>query len=700
MDWQVTNGVGAGAWSGRPKRTDTSYVTYGAPLEDLLLLSNLAAADPWLCIPHLADDDYVRSFAVAVRDSLRPDRRAYIEYSNELWHTGFPGGQYVSTQGYLAGTSALCYTVSRLRNISRIFQDVFGPAGRGRFAVVVSSQVSNPDATRQILACPALGQAGKDIDAIALAPYFDGFQSSFTEVALMLASYDAGVNASLNLVRAHAALTSARNFSLYAYEAGPGSPVGTFGGAGFAAHRDPGMRRLVARYYSGLADAGLRVLLQFTSVGTMTKYGAFGLLEATDQDPSTAPKQQGLFDHMDARAVCPLPNATTARDQALCGGHGYATDAGGCSCFYGYSGPRCEDAQYTEHMSDCGYYCTFDQGVCSPTNVVGFERYWACKCGPGYWGRECSRFSCAGACSYNGVCVDKDVCSCFPGYSGRRCEVDCGCSGHGECGSGGGCVCDDGWRAAPGGGCEWDCDCPGGLPCSGPGVCACERCQFGTCMRGVCQCWAGYSGTECSVRVPRPNDGSPVGMNLAAVAYGMERVFVDVMKHSSGWVSVPGSDTTNTSSTQYIWGDGRPVPVDAAGFVTALEVTQEAVTLSLRDVCLHAASGRYVALYDGDGHLDFGMDARVMSRRKGRVDFAYTPTCNPACWFDKANWQPYCTDNGIYIRIVQVNPANPMRNIRLIMPGFVDRSHPPPITFTSPPIHQFSPHILAYPATT
>ena len=59
---------------------------------------------------------------------------------------------------------------------------------------------------------------------------------------------------------------------------------------------------------------------------------------------------------------------------------------------------------------------------------------------------------------------------------------------------------------------------------------------------------------------------------------------------------------------------------------------QEVVTLSARDVCRHAMPGRYVALYDGDGVLDFGMDAMVMARRRGRIDFAYNPTCNPACW--------------------------------------------------------------------
>jgi hypothetical protein len=42
-------------------------------------------------MPHLADDDYHRQFASYVRDSLRPDVKVYVEWSNEVWHTGFAG---------------------------------------------------------------------------------------------------------------------------------------------------------------------------------------------------------------------------------------------------------------------------------------------------------------------------------------------------------------------------------------------------------------------------------------------------------------------------------------------------------------------------------------------------------------------------------------------------------------------------------
>ena len=362
MDWQDTNGVGAGTWEQRPKRSDTSYVTAGAPLEDMLLLANTVGADAWFCIPHLANDDYVLHFATMVRDGLRPDRKAYIEYSNELWHTGFPGGQYADAQGAITKLGRFCFTVARLRNISRIFQSVFGAADRGRFVTVVSSQVSNSDATRQILACD-IGSPGVDIDAIGLAPYFDGFLPTLSNVSAIIASYDAGINVSLRLVQGHAALTRPRGFALYTYEAGPGSPVGTLSDLGIAAHRDPRMRGLVRRYYEGLAAVGVGLLMHFTSTSTPSKYGAFGLRETTDQDPATAPKEQGLYDLLDAQAACTFPNVSRV-DGGLCSGHGYyAGGVGGgtgCMCYYGYGGDRCELPQYTDHLN-CGYYCTFDQ---------------------------------------------------------------------------------------------------------------------------------------------------------------------------------------------------------------------------------------------------------------------------------------------------------------------------------------------------
>lgn len=47
-------------------------------------LSNHVGAAPWFSMPHLADDGYHRAFAQQVKDTLRPDLKVYVEWSNEV----------------------------------------------------------------------------------------------------------------------------------------------------------------------------------------------------------------------------------------------------------------------------------------------------------------------------------------------------------------------------------------------------------------------------------------------------------------------------------------------------------------------------------------------------------------------------------------------------------------------------------------
>jgi hypothetical protein len=75
-----------------------------------------------------------------------------------------------------------------------------------------------------------------------------------------------------------------------------------------------------------------------------------------------------------------------------------------------------------------------------------------------------------------------------------------------------------------------------------------------------------------------------------------------------------------------------------------------------RDLQLHYPSGVYTCFYEGDGNITFGFDAKVISMRKGMIKTQVTPST--------------VQDNGIYLQITATNPSNPIRNIRVIMPGF------------------------------
>lgn len=77
--------------------------------------------------------------------------------------------------------------------------------------------------------------------------------------------------------------------------------------------------------------------------------------------------------------------------------------------------------------NQCGYQCTFGQGTCVLSSVVGYNQYYTCQCLPGYYGSTCALFTCGNNCSWNGECVDHDVCSCYRGF--KVCvRVLCVCS--------------------------------------------------------------------------------------------------------------------------------------------------------------------------------------------------------------------------------------------------------------------------------
>lgn len=84
MDWALTNHEFDGSWDARATRSDLSYVVRGVPLEEMVLLANMVGADGWFCIPHRADANYVAKFAELVHSTLRPDRKIYVEFSNEV----------------------------------------------------------------------------------------------------------------------------------------------------------------------------------------------------------------------------------------------------------------------------------------------------------------------------------------------------------------------------------------------------------------------------------------------------------------------------------------------------------------------------------------------------------------------------------------------------------------------------------------
>ncbi|KAG2452608.1 hypothetical protein HYH02_002845 [Chlamydomonas schloesseri] len=704
MDWMNTNQATLPtSWDTRPRITDLSfaYSVGGVPLEVMTQLVNRLGSDPWFCMPHAATDDYVRGFAEAALRLLRPDVKVYVEYSNEVWGTGFPGGQYAQEMGlkmnlteegnrwYGGATNEarLCFVAHRTANISRIWKTVWGSAA-GRVNVVVSGQAVWPITSSKLLSC---GGAHKHIDALAIAPYFGSYSKTRdtnleTFVNSTLVSQ---INESLAYVAQHAAI--AANFSkpLLCYESGQGLVGdGSTQDVALQANRAPGMYARYRQYLNGLIAKNVSRAAHFSSFGAFTRYGSWGLMEWQDQDRRDSYKLQGLLSVLNEQLQCPLPPPldpascpNACSDNGVC-----ARNAAGqpvCYCNTGFAGEDCGQGQYTE-VYKCGYYCTFGQGSCNTSVVTQRStRTWTCACKPGISGLECSINSCSDNCNGHGECVDQNVCACYPGYSGDNCALDCGCNGHGRCtdtnssssSSTGGaltCICDVGWRLGPNG-CEWDCsDCDDGTSCIGPGECGCaEDCVYGTCIHGACRCWAGYGGARCDLdeqaaaaaglmAVPRLNRGSLAGVNVNGLSYwSTEWVWSDVMKGGGEWWTANKPDT----AWENPYATGKTLELRPDGYPARLPPNTIAHKLILRNVALHAWPGRYVVLWDGEGRLDFGFDAKVASRDRNRMEVILTPTADLTCL---ERGDAYCGDNGIYLAIADTNPANPIHNIRIL----------------------------------
>ena len=60
MDFGLTNNSDVVKWDDRAKLDDATFTRVGVPLELMVDFANRLQADPWFCIPHQADDTYVR----------------------------------------------------------------------------------------------------------------------------------------------------------------------------------------------------------------------------------------------------------------------------------------------------------------------------------------------------------------------------------------------------------------------------------------------------------------------------------------------------------------------------------------------------------------------------------------------------------------------------------------------------------------
>jgi hypothetical protein len=313
MGWQQTNNCPTRTWAERARPDDPRYSTpAGVPVEVMVDLANALGADPWLCVPHLADDDFVRRFAETVRGRLRPDRKVYVEYSNEVWNWGFEQARHADREGKrlrLGDPAQQRFYAQRSVEVFRTFEAAFG--GRGRLVRVLAAQAVNPWLGEQILTWK---DAYKSADALAIAPYFG---NDYGDPKNAAATSGLSVDRLLNNLaeeidgphrghmRKSAALARKYGLELIAYEGGQ-HLVGHGGAENLqpltdlfiAANRHPRMYDLTRRHLAHWSAEGGGLYAAFLYVGGPSKWGSWGTLEYQDQPIEQAHKYRALIDQM------------------------------------------------------------------------------------------------------------------------------------------------------------------------------------------------------------------------------------------------------------------------------------------------------------------------------------------------------------------------------------------------------------------
>lgn len=311
MDFQETNNSKQRQWSERPRLEDATFTRNGVPIEALCDLANRLGADAWFCLPHLADDSYVREFARLAKARLDPARRVYVEYSNEVWNGQFQQHRHAAEQGEKLGfatkswEAAWRYTARRSVEIFRIWKEVWGEGDR--LVRVLPAQAANGYVANQIA---DWGEAAKEADALAIAPYISmniplmsGKGLTAAEVATWTVDQfldhveSKALPECLRWMEDHRKIADQRGLRLVAYEAGQHF-VGVGGAENDKALTDlllranahPRMAEIYRKYYAGWEAAKGDLLCHFSSVGAWSKWGSWGLLQHADDDPSRSPK--------------------------------------------------------------------------------------------------------------------------------------------------------------------------------------------------------------------------------------------------------------------------------------------------------------------------------------------------------------------------------------------------------------------------
>lgn len=315
MDWGETNFNPLETWAQRTTPLhQTQSREVGVSLEYMVALCNELEADMWYCVPHAADDDYVRKAAELIKAQLHPDRKLYLEYSNEVWNFAFGQFYYCAQKGEELGLTEMGnfsteYFALRVGQIFDIFGEVFGESEQVQN--VIAWQNYDVYWTKKVLEYN--GNLART-DAVAIAPYFGGITGkpenfeqekdlSLDEV-IDLCIHE--LTGTMDGIRGQIDMLKEKNLPLIAYEGGQ-HLVGlgfvredtAFTNKLIAVNHHPKMKEAYLDYLNRWKEVGGELFMHFNLMGDGSKWGSWGAFDNYSHDRRYAPKQAAIDEFID-----------------------------------------------------------------------------------------------------------------------------------------------------------------------------------------------------------------------------------------------------------------------------------------------------------------------------------------------------------------------------------------------------------------
>jgi hypothetical protein len=135
-----------------------------------------------------------------------------------------------------------------------------------------------------------------------------------------------------------------------------------------------------------------------------------------------------------------------------------------------------------------------------------------------------------------------------------------------------------------------------------------------------------------------------IGINVERLTYYASIYpFADAMKHADGW-----RDLTSSEGAINLRSDGYPASLNSG---------QVAWTFLWWDLDGHYPNGTYEVTYEGDGTLVFGGDASNVQSLQAAIGYT------------RKSFDVVTPAGGVFIQMHDTNPADPIRNMRIQVPG-------------------------------